>query len=413
MKIAMVSDHASPLAVLGGGPAGERNVHIAELSAALHRSGHQVTVYTRRDDPELPEVVDTAAGYRVVHVAAGPPKALPHSELLSCLGDFGHYLDQQWRSERPDVAHAHFWTSGIATQLAAKVHDIPTVQTFHTLGAVQRRHDPSTSDKRPQSRARLETLVAKGATWVTASSNDEVFELIRMGRSRSRISVVPCGVDSDTFTPVGPVAPRRLRRRIIAAGELLPRMGFDTVIAALPWIPDTELVIIGGQDPAELADEREVRRLRKLAAKSGVAERVRFHSTVPRHQLPELLRSADVVACTPWYESFGPVALEAMACGVPVIASAVGGMLDTVVDEVTGFLIPPKSAVKFAEAANVVLRDNFFGRSLGAAGRDRACSRYSWDRVAADTVRIYERVVPAFDDLNVDGENVGTEASAR
>ncbi|BCI52062.1 glycosyl transferase [Mycolicibacterium litorale] len=394
MKIAMVSEHASPLAALGGVDAGGQNVHVAELSAALTRLGHDVTVYTRRDDPDLPERVTTPQGYTVVHVPAGPARQLPKDDLLVHMGPFAQYLDQQWSDDRPDVAHAHFWMSGLATQLAARHLDLPAVQTFHALGVVKRRHQGS-QDTSPEDRLKLEAMVARTATWVAATCTDEVFELMRLGRARNRISVVPCGVDLDLFTPDGPRAERGARYRIVSVGRFVPRKGFDVVVRALPAIPDAELVLVGGPDRAQVEADPEARRLRELAERLGVSDRLVFQGAVARADMPALLRSADVVACTPWYEPFGIVPLEAMACGVPVVAAAVGGMLDTVVHDVTGRLVTPKRPAEVAEAVNLLLHDEFLRQSLGAAGRDRARARYSWDRVAADTLRIYDRLVPS------------------
>ena len=389
MKIAMVSEHASPLAVLGGADAGGQNVAVAELSAVLERRGHQVAVFTRRDDPGLPERIRTPAGYTVVQVPAGPPRQLPKDELLEYMGPFSRYLDAQWRRDRPDVVHAHFWMSGIAALLAAKRHRVPTVQTFHALGVVKQRHQGA-ADTSPPTRLRLEALVAREATWVAASCSDEVFELMRLGRNRSRISVLPCGVDLDRFSPARPDTQKDARRRIVSVGRLVPRKGFDTVIEALTMIPAAELVIAGGPSRAELGADPEARRLMRLAADRGVADRVRFCGAVARADMPGLLRSADVVACTPWYEPFGIVPLEAMASAVPVVASAVGGMLDTVVHDVTGLLIPPKNPRACADAINTILRDPFLQSGFGSAGRDRARSRYSWDRIAVDTERVYD-----------------------
>lgn len=394
MRIAMVSEHASPLAALGGVDAGGQNVHVAALSAALCRRGHEVSVYTRRDDPHLPERLESPQGYTVVHVPAGPPERLPKDELLAHMGPFAQYLDEQWSADRPDIAHAHFWMSGIATQLAARHLDLPAVQTFHALGVVKRRHQ-GVQDTSPQDRLKLEAMVARTATWVAATCTDELFELMRLGRARSRISVVPCGVDLDLFTPEGPRAEKGARHRIVSVGRFVPRKGFDVMVRALPAIADTELVIVGGPDVAGLDADPEARRLRALAVELGVADRVHFHGAVAREDMPALLRSADVVACTPWYEPFGMVPLEAMACGIPVVASAVGGMLDTIVHDVTGRLVQPKRPGEVADAVNHLLHDDFLRQSFGAAGRDRARARYSWDRIAGDTARIYGRLVPA------------------
>lgn len=385
MKVAMVS-------------AAGQSVHVAELSAAVVRRGHEVTVYTRRDDPDLPERVLTEQGYTVVHVPAGPFERLPKDDLLQHMSAFAGHLDDQWAAESPDVVHAHYWTSGIAAQLAARAHRIPTVQTFHALGVVKRRHqsEPETS---LGARLKLEKLVAHHATWVAATCTDEVFELVRLGRNRTRISVVPCGVDLAKFSTEGPIAPRGQRPRILAVGKMVPRNGFDTMIEALPAIPFAEFVIVGGPPPERLDEDPEVRRLQAVAAALGVADRVVFTGAMARCDMPAMLRSADVVTCTPWYEPFGIVPLQAMACGVPVVASAVGGMVDTVVHDVTGRLVTPRQPRECVEAVMAILRDSFLRRSLGLAGRDRACARYSWDRVAADTERVFERLVPVAEEF--------------
>lgn len=408
MKIAVVSEHASPLVAPGGVDAGGQNVHVAELSAAMVRRGHDVTVYTRRDDPDRPERVRTPQGYSVVHVPAGPPEPLPKDELLEYMGPFASYLAESWRTRRPDIAHAHFWMSGIATHLAARTCGVPTVQTFHALGVVKKRHQGE-QDTSPSARLKLERLVARNASWVAATCTDEVFELTRMGRSRTRISVVPCGVDLDRFTTEGPVAERGPLHRIVSVGRMVPRKGFDTMIEAMPSIADAELVIVGGPAAEHLDTDPEVSRLRGLAVELGVEDRIRFTGSIARQDMPAILRSADVVACTPWYEPFGIVPLEAMGCGVPVVASAVGGMLDTVVHDVTGRLVTPRNPRECAEAVSTILRDSFLRRSLGLAGRDRACARYSWDRVAADTLRIYERLVSTPASLVIPMSQSGSE----
>ncbi|WP_156688597.1 glycosyltransferase [Mycobacterium sp. Marseille-P9652] len=406
MRIAMISEHASPLAHLGGVDAGGQNVHVAELSSALARRGHDVVVYTRRDDPRLPVCVDTEHGYSVVHVPAGPARVLPKDALLQYMYAFGRVLDAHWVAEPPDVAHAHFWMSGLATGRAARSHRIPTVQTFHALGVVKRTHQ-GLDDTSPDSRIGLEATIAREADWVTATSTDEVFELVRMGRARSRTSVVPCGVDTDAFTPDGPVAPRGERTRIVSVGRLVPRKGFETLIRALPRVPEAELLIVGGPRRAALARDGEAQHLHALAAELGVSDRVRLLGGITRAEMPAVLRSADVVACTPWYEPFGIVPLEAMACGVPVVATAVGGIRDTVVDDVTGRLVPPRDAAALADALAPLLGDRRRREAMGRAGRERAHGRYTWDRVAADTERAYERVAPLRREMSTPSKRSG------
>ena len=391
LTIAMVSEHASPLAHLGGVDAGGQNVAVAELSAALVRGGHDVTVYTRRDAADLPARVDTEFGYSVVHVPAGPAAPLPKDELLNYMGDFAKELGEGFDASPPDVVHAHFWMSGLAAVRSAAPRAIPVVQTFHALGVVKRRHQ-GTCDTSPDERIRLETELATTVDWVAATCSDEVDELVAMGRSRDLVSVVPCGVDVDEFTPFGPTAPRGKPYRIVAVGRLVPLKGIETMIRAMAALPDAELVIAGGPDKSELDDDAEAIRLQRLANRLGVADRVHLFGSVLREEMPMLLRSADVVAATPWYEPFGIVPLEAMACGVPVVASAVGGMLDTVIDHLSGRLVPPEDPAALAGAIAPILQDNDFRRALGHAGRRRVCERYGWDHVAHDTVRVYRHV---------------------
>ncbi|WP_216217494.1 glycosyltransferase [Amycolatopsis aidingensis] len=393
MRISMVSEHASPLAALGEVDAGGQNLHVAELSAALSARGHQVTVYTRRDDPGLPEEVSCADGYRVVHVPAGPPERIPKDELLPYMGEFADFLRARWTRERPDLAHAHFWMSGLAATLAARELDVPVVQTFHALGVVKQRHQGA-ADTSPPERVKLERLIGRRAARVAATCTDEVFEIARMGVPRARIGVVPCGVDLSRFAPDGPRAAKGARHRVVTVGRLVPRKGFDLAIEALRKLPQTELVIAGGPQGGRLARDGEARRLRALAERLGVGDRVLLPGQVRRADMPALLRSADVVACTPWYEPFGIVPLEAMACGVPVVAAAVGGLPDTVVDGVTGTLVPPRQPDALAEAIRHLLRNPVTADGYGIAGRDRAQARYSWDRIAYDTLRLYRRAVP-------------------
>jgi glycosyltransferase involved in cell wall biosynthesis len=389
MRIAMVSEHAGPLAALGGVDAGGQNVHVAALSAALAAHGHDVTVYTRRDDPDLPERVRTEQGYDVVHVTAGPARAVPKDDLLPYMGEFARFLEQQWYDERPDVVHAHFWMSGLASVLAARKVGVPVVQTYHALGTVKRRHQGA-EDTSPAERIAIERMIGREADRIAATCDDEVTELMRMGVQRSRISVVPCGVDPARFQPDGPAEHRRYPHRIVSVGRLVPRKGFQDLITALRSMPETELVIAGG--PVDVESDPEARRLAAHAARVGVRDRLWLAGQVSRDAMPALLRSADVVACVPWYEPFGIVPLEAMACGVPVVASAVGGLTDTVVDGVTGVLVSPRDPAALARALHSLLADGARREACGLAGLDRVSVRYTWDRIAEDTQRVYERV---------------------
>ncbi|MFC9897943.1 glycosyltransferase [Nocardia sp. NPDC127579] len=390
MKIAMVAECASPLTELGGEPASGRTVAVAAVAAALTRAGHHVTVYTRRQDPHTRTEVPAREGYRVVHVPAGPPRPLPRDQVLPFLGEFGTFLRRHWSLRRPDVVHAHFWMSGLAAELAARSHELPVVVSFHGLGTVKRRFH-GLADPSPRPRIRFERLIATRAAQVLATCTDEVNELSRMGIPRFRIAVVPGGVDPALFTPEGP-GDRGRPQRVLTVGRLVRRKGFDLAVRTLAELPGTELLIAGGAVGDEL-DDGETRRLRRLATDYGVTERLRLLGPIAHTAMPPLYRASDVVLCTPWYEPFGLVPLEAMACGRPVVATAVGGMLDTVVDGVTGRLVAPPEPATLARAVRMLLDDAQLRARWGAAGRQRVLDTFTWDRVAAATLRAYEHAI--------------------
>jgi glycosyltransferase involved in cell wall biosynthesis len=393
MRIAMVSEHASPLAVLGGVDAGGQNVHVAALAEALAARGHEVAIYTRRDSPDLPRRVPLCAGVVVEHLDAGPPRQIGKDQLLPFVPAMGEELARRLPAFGPALVHAHFWMSGLAALRGTRDTDVPVVQTFHALGSVKRRHQ-GVEDTSPRERIADEQLLARGVDRIIGSCTDEVRELVRMGAQRSRIDVVPCGVDLSVFTADGPRAQRGQRPRLLVVGRLVPRKGVDDVIRALQWLPDAELVVAGGPDPDALANDPESRRLAALADELHLADRVRLLGRVEHLELPALIRSADVVVCLPWYEPFGIVPLEAMACGVPVVGSAVGGLLDTVIDGVTGALLPPRRPRQAARVIGALLADPTRRDRYAAAGCARAQS-YGWAHVARETERSYVRAVVA------------------
>lgn len=395
LTIALVSEHASPLAALGGVDAGGQNVHVARLAGALADRGHSVTVYTRRDACDLPDRVALREGVEVRHVPAGPPEQLPKDELLPFMGDFGRHLARTWRRRPPDVVHSHFWMSGLASLRAVRELGLPLLHTYHALGTVKRRHQ-QLADTSPPQRIARETEVGLGCDRVIATCRDEVAELGRMGIPADKVSVVPCGVDTDMFTPRGPAAERGAHtHRLLQLGRLVPRKGAAVSVAALAELPGTELVVVGGPAPDRVGADPEARRLREVAREAGVADRVRFTGGVPCEEVPPLLRSADVVVCPADYEPFGIVPLEAMACGRPVVASAVGGQLDTVADPATGRLVPPRDPRALARALKELLNDPDAREACGAAGRRRVLSRYGWGSVAAATEAAYSAVLDA------------------
>ena len=389
----MVSEHASPLAALGGVDAGGQNVHVAALSQALARRGAQVTVHTRRDDPDLPARVVIDPGVEVHHIDAGPPCALAKDDLLSHMDAFSAELETDWRAQRPDIVHSHFWMSGHASLRAAAPLRLPVAHTFHALGVVKRRYQGE-KDTSPPARVSLERDILRRAGRVVATCTDEAFELIRLGEPRRSPAVVPCGVDLRHFRPdVAPEPTHEGLRRLVVVGRLVERKGVGNVIAALADLPRTELVVAGGPPAQCLKDDPQCHRLLALAAEHGVGDRVSLRGMVARDDLPALLRSADAVVCAPWYEPFGIVPLEAMACGVPVVATAVGGLVDTVVDGLTGVHVPPRDPERLAAALRPLLDDPERRRVMGGAGVRRTRKLYTWERVAAATEEVYAGLV--------------------
>lgn len=401
----MVSEHASPLAALGGVDAGGQNVHVAHLATALAARGHEVTVYTRRDAVDLPERVRLADGVDVVHVDAGPPTEVPKDALLPHMEAFGRELAAQLLEHPADLLHAHFWMSGVAARQAARSVGLPLVITFHALGSVKRRHQGA-DDTSPPSRVAVEAGLVADVDAVLATCTDEVRELVGsegrdgLGADGAAVHVVPCGVDVARFTPEGPVGgpPRRMPHRVVVVGRLVERKGVEDVVRALALAPGsalgrTELVVAGGPPADHLAIDAEAQRLLAVAEEVGVVDRVHLLGRADHGDLPALLRSADVVVAAPWYEPFGIVPLEAMACGRPVVGSAVGGLLDTVEDGVTGVLVPPRDPVALAAALAPLLDDPARRQAWGRAARERAVAHYGWPEVAARTEDVYAGVL--------------------
>jgi D-inositol-3-phosphate glycosyltransferase len=391
MRIALISEHASPLAAIAGVDAGGQNQHVAELAAAVSRLGHEVTVYTRRDHDSLPEKVDSGLGFDVVHVPAGPAVPLAKDDLLPYMRPFGEWLRERWQdTERPDVVHAHFWMSGIAAVVAATPHGVPTVLTYHALGAVKRRYQQA-ADTSPAVRVRVERQLGLAVDGVIAQCPDEVDELVALGVPAERLTIVPSGVDVWRFSPDGPAAERSGRKRVLTAGRMVERKGYEDLIFAVRALRDVELVIAGGPD-GDLHEDPEARRLMELARELGIRHRVRMVGAVPAAEMPNWYRSADVVACTPWYEPFGLTPLESMACGVPVVTYAIGGLKSSVLDGVTGAHVAPGDIGGLITALSNLLGDDECRQRLGFAARMRAITCYDWDVNAARVADVYQRL---------------------
>ncbi|MCW2558259.1 MAG: hypothetical protein JWP55_2223 [Mycobacterium sp.] len=391
MKVAIVGEHVAPRPRIDDA-AKSAFSDVDSLAASLVRRGHRVTVYTVGDQLDAAQRIDTAQGYQVVRATADADGPAVSSEVAPFVGDLARFLVGEWTADRPDVVHARTWAHGIATQLAGNRLDLPTVQTLPVLSAMARRRQ-----RRPRaavSRERMEVLLARNAAYVSAACTEDVDELVRIGCARSRVSVLPRGIDIDLVGAVQAPAENRQRRRVVSvARKLQQHKGFDVLVRAMTKLPDAEVVIVGGAPAGELHHDEEACRLMRLAEGLGVLDRVHLIGWLPHPQVLEVLRSAHVLACPSRYEPVGLPVLEAMACGLPVVASAAGGMLDTVVHEVTGTLVPPGDSTRFTLALKEMLGQDTLRMGMGLAGRDRVRSRYSWDRVAADASTIYERAV--------------------
>jgi D-inositol-3-phosphate glycosyltransferase len=395
LRVELVSEHASPLVTVGPADAGGQNVHVAALATHLAALGCTVTVVTRADAPSLPRRVAMAPGVQVEHLTVGPRRPVPKDALWSYMPAFARQLRRRWQAARPDIVHAHFWMSGWASERARRAiaSPPPLVQTFHALGAVKRRHQ-GRADTSPAERCGIEAELTRNVDHVVATCMDEVGELTALGGEPDRMTVVPCGVDPRAFRPSGPAAPARHGGyRIVVVSRLVPRKGIDDVVGALPSLPGTELLVAGGPPAHALAQDREARRLAAIARRLGVEDRVQLLGAVARADVPALLRSADLVACVPWYEPFGIVALEAMACGVPVVGSTVGGLLDTVHHGRTGLLVPPKDPRAIAAASARLLGNPSLCARMGAEAAARVRQEYTWPQVASATLDVYARVV--------------------
>jgi glycosyltransferase involved in cell wall biosynthesis len=409
MKIALVTLQGTPFGQSPEAGPDRQDRRLASLVSALAEQDHDVTVYARRDSEDQPQKSEPAPGVTVEHVPAGPAKELPAEGLAPHAAEFGQYLARRWQGNAPDVAHAYFWSSGLAALAGARDVGVPVVQTFLSLQAgdpdpvpvAQQTRAPATRARARAAagggaaRLRLEPVIARSVRAVLASSSSEMSTLARLGVRRDSVRLIPRGVDTGEFSPEGPVAQRGDRPRLLCVAPLAPNQGVDVAVRALADIPEAELVIAGGPEHGKLRGDKAYRALVRLASELNVRDRVIFHGSVSEDDLPALLRSADLLVDAPTGEPFATVALEAMACGTPVVASAIGSHLDTIIDGTTGLLVPPGRPGLIAQRIRTLLASPMLLEGFGIAAVDRARARYSWDRIGQETLAIYERSAAA------------------
>jgi len=405
MRVALISEHASPLATPGGVDSGGQNVYVAQLARHLAALGHEVDVFTRRDSDRQPESVPLCDGARVVHLAAGPAAPVPKEKLLPFMGEFADELLRQARRRPYDVAHANFFMSALAGAELKRATGTPLVVTFHALGRVRRLHQGG-ADTFPDDRLRIEDRVVAEADRIIAECPQDWDDLRRHYHADpARVAIIPCGFDPAEFWPTEKGRTRdalgvgRDERVLLQIGRIVPRKGVDNAVRGLARLrfeqgTPARLLVVGGE--SEVADREgcaEIGRLAAIADEEGVGDAVTFVGRRGREVLRYYYSAADVFVTTPWYEPFGITPVEAMACGTPVVGSAVGGIKTTVVDGETGFLVPPDDPSALAEKLATLFRRPDLLRAFGAQAYRRANAHYTWWHVATAVSALYEAVV--------------------
>ncbi len=390
-KVAVISLHTCPLAVLGEGKAGGMNVYVKELSRQLGGMGIEVDIFTRCHSHSEGEAEELDTNVRVVHLKAGPPEAeigTLHSYLetfLEALRRFSHDDGRDY-----DLVHSHYWLSGWVGSKASASWDVPHVVTFHTLAQIKMQAKAGEGES--PLRSRIEGELMASARLIVASSPNEKEAMVRLyGAPEERIQVVPCGVDLSLFRPLDAREARRElglngEKIVLYVGRVEPIKGLDLLLhsAAIMDRKSLKVMVIGG----DLARETEVNRLKGLAHELGIEENLEFVGVVDQRHLPLYYSAADVCAVPSYYESFGLVALEALACGLPVVASRVGGLPAVVQHGRTGYLLSWRCPEPFADSLEVVLSNNGLRKSMSLAARERA-EGMGWELVAAEICGLY------------------------
>ncbi len=390
MRIAMITAQ-SPLTCAAGH--GRQPLQPAVLARALATHGHRVTLYARMQDQHSPGTAILGAGVSVEHIKAGPARRLGAEESAKYMPHVAADLADRWRAKAPDVVHAFSWIAGLAAIGAVRGTGIPVVQSFESLGSIERRQaglDVSGA------RVRLEASIGRTAAAVLASSEEEAAELARLAVPKSAIRVIPPAIDSMNLRPADVRAKTCDRPVLVAFADDRAR-GLPAVIRALAQLPDAALTIIGGPDAKHMPRSGPFREAAQLASGLRVLRRVTFAGEVAEADLPALLCSAHVMVSATSYDPGGLAAIRAMSCGLPVVASAVGGQRDAVIDGITGLLVAPDNPAMLAQRLRALLARPAMLQAYGIAAADRARSRYCIDRIGQETAAAYKRCLPRTD----------------
>ncbi|MDQ3045754.1 MAG: glycosyltransferase [Chloroflexota bacterium] len=403
-RVASISVHTSPLAVLGGKDAGGMNVYVRELARHLAQRDLPVDIFTRRTDPTTPETVEIDPGVNLISIPAGPPEPLDKRLIFPFLAEFAAQaaLYSLRQGVRYDVAHSHYWLSGWAAHLLRRFWDTPFVHMFHTT-AHMKNAVAGVADLEPQIRVDHERRLVELADSLIAANPDERADLVwRQRADASKICTVPPGVDLALFKPMPQEEARAALginsdECVIAfVGRIDPIKGVEVLFDALRMLNEERfrrprLLFVGGDLDEAGEPTGALAEVAALADQINLRDRVLFAGSRPRERLPFYYCAADVVAVPSRYESFGLVAVEAMACGTPVVASRVGGLKFTVEEGVSGLLVPPGDPVLLANGLASVLRNPELRTRLGAAALNSA-RPFAWPAVALAIHHIYQRL---------------------
>jgi D-inositol-3-phosphate glycosyltransferase len=403
-RIAMISDHASPLGCLGGADGGGQNVYVAHVAKNLAALGHKVDVFTRRDSPDQPEILNWIDGVRVVHVPAGPAEFVRKEELLELMPQFASYMTRFFNRRRYDLVHANFFLSGLVAMDLKQRTGTPFVMTFHALAKVRKIYQKS-ADQFPPERTAIEDEIVRQAERIIAECPQDEEDLLTLYNAHpEKISIIPCGFDPAEMYPIDRMAARRWLelpegKIILQLGRMVKRKGVDTLVRSVARLVreqriDAKLVIVGGEtrepDPEKTP---ELGRLMSIARELGISDNCIFIGNRNRNELRYFYSAADVFVSVPWYEPFGITPLEAMACGVPVIGADVGGIKYTVAHGKTGYLVPPKDDVALADRLGRLCRDEETRRLFAQNGIERVHRHFTWTKVARRIDDVFANVV--------------------
>ncbi|TMG35236.1 MAG: glycosyltransferase family 1 protein [Chloroflexi bacterium] len=412
-RVAMLSVHACPLAKLGGRDSGGMNVYVRELARDLGARGIEVDVFTRWRERYDPRIQQLGPNARVIHVESGPIGYWPKMAVYEHLDQFGEKLLEHVAAEgkRYDLVHAHYWLSAKVARTLAEHWRVPRIQMFHTLGLVKREVLDEDIDGESDVRVAIEREAVRESAAIVAASTIELAELRQLYRADpSRVAVIPCGVDPEVFKPVRQADARealgrdQCERLVLFVGRIEQIKGIDVLLRALGLLfqrhPDLRsdvcLLVVGGAlDPGDDAPETEkILELRRLVHEHRMEANVAFVGSRDQEQLALYYAAADVCAVPSLTESFGLVALEAMACGTPVVGTRVGGLQTLIEDGESGLLVPAGDDTALAEAIHAVLTDHRLRTHLSHGARERA-ERFTWSRVGQRMTELYDKVLAA------------------